>query len=448
MLDSIKVAIPLSKSQHARLISKTHDEDAWQWCQFNPTLGELRFVRHKNLIETDGESFHRQLRFDFDTTWTPKSRLILEFSVPKFWYGHNIHLLYGWIDALKQLKKLIEEQFKLTRMKLPQVEDWHILRADFCYAWRFPTQEKAQAYFDSLRAMTFPYKQPVIRPTSIGFPGETYTVKVYLKRPEFFTHDRKELLKSNASLEWINHLELLSTGVLRFEISARKRWLNRNGIYQVSDILHKDAHLVFDRLQAGQTLEDAYIGFMGVMQSMGVQGRQILDGDFSSVDSGKSFTPEARTYRFRGADGDVVQHYIENPVGFRLYKHGAILEIIIKMLKKFVGGGAMLSDHQVQAKLMDAYTSQKAARLTAFWVYVQRFGLDKTKETFGKNSYYSARSDLKKAGVDLLERPDNVVFLDDEFLSRFRLKAPSSDVTNSVDDFRDSGNVLNLPKRA
>lgn len=448
MLDSIKVAIPLSKSQHARLISKTNDEDAWQWCQFNPTLGELRFVRQKNLIETDGESFHRQLRFDFDATWTPRSRLILEFSIPKFWYGHNIHLLYDWIAALRLLKSMLEKQFKLTRMKLIPVEDWDLLRADFCYAWRFPSQKLAQAYLDSLKAITFPWKEPVIRSTSISFPGSSYTVKIYLKRPEFFTHDRKELLKSNASLEWITHLENLADAVLRFEVSARKRWLKRNNIQTVGDISHNDAHIVFDRLNPNQTLQDAYVGFLGVMQSLGDQGVEILDGDFSSIDSGQSFMPEAEIFQAYSEDGELAKYEIKNPVGFKIFKHGTALEIVIKMLKKFVGEGTMLSDHQVQEKLLDVYTSQKAARLTAFWVYIQRFGLDKAKETFGKNSYYSARSDLKKAGIDLIERPDNIIFLDDEFLGRFKLKAPSIDVTNAHDDFRDSGNILNLPKRA
>lgn len=51
---------------------------------------------------------------------------------------------------------------------------------------------------------------------------------------------------------------------------------------------------------------------------------------------------------------------------------------------------------------------------------------------------------MKAAGVSLIE-PVNAASTDDHFVRRFRLEIPSPYTTNNVDDFRDSGNILNMP---
>ena len=116
----------------------------------------------------------------------------------------------------------------------------------------------------------------------------------------------------------------------------------------------------------------------------------------------------------------------------------------------------MHSDNEVLQILTQFYkpdkekgvTNNKAANLTGFWVYCQRFGLESAKEAYGKDAYYKNRRDLKNAGIDLIERPENVVFIDDDFWRKYRMYAPSEYVTNTHDDHRDGTNILNLPRQA
>jgi hypothetical protein len=101
---------------------------------------------------------------------------------------------------------------------------------------------------------------------------------------------------------------------------------------------------------------------------------------------------------------------------------------------------------EVEAKLASVYKPVKATRLTGLWLYVQKFGTAKAKATLGDRPYYRAKADLKKAGVSLVEPPSNVIHVDRDFFQNFRFEVPSRFVTNRVDNFRNSENLLNLTK--
>jgi Phage replication protein CRI len=455
MLDTIKVAIPLTKGQHKRLIDIEMSRDQSRSAWFNPVEGTIELKRVSGLAEMDQHSYHRELMWDIRHNWEQGTRLYLEFSVPKFWYGHNIHLLYNWFGALAHLKKLLEEQFNLTRMKLPPVELWEVLRFDACYAWRFPTQRHAESFLDSLKHLKFPYKEPVIRKTSIFFPGKTYSVKAYLKNPEFVLHDMKALIKQGASLEWINHLEKLSEGVLRFEVTCRHLYLQRRALPTVGHFLEDKAHVIWDKACSELSNEEkgkctlALVVYMnGQEPGSGTQlWKALKSKSLGSFKSGTHFSMPAAIMTLMGESGQTFQ-YRHPGGGFRFYGSGQPLAIVQEKLKQFVGEGEMHSDSQVHEALSQIYKSNKAGHLTAFWVYCQRFGIEKAKETFGRNPFYEQRADLKKAGIDLIERPDNVVFLDDEFFHKFNMKAPNEFRVNDYDDFREGTNILNFPKQA
>ena len=124
--------------------------------------------------------------------------------------------------------------------------------------------------------------------------------------------------------------------------------------------------------------------------------------------------------------------------------------IIQFLLAKFIGENAgMQKVDEIESKLMEVYKPVKAARLMSFWLYIQRFGSAKAKEAFGHNSYYVSKRELKQAGVSLIEPPsgNNVTVIDRDFMRDFRLEVPSQFATNKVDDFRNSGNLLNLVPR-
>jgi hypothetical protein len=455
MLDTIKVGIPLTQSQHKRIQSIASQADRWQWIQCNQATGELRFRQFSGLAATDGYSYHRELRWDIPVSYFSDCRLLLEFSVPKFWYGHNIHLLYDFVGAIQALKEVLERQFGLKgRGKLPDVMSWSVLRADFCYAWRFPNQQMAQGFLDSLKRFHFPRKKPVIRPESLFFQGNTYSVKVYLKLPEFRAHDRKELLKGKAALEWVNYCEALADGVLRFEATLRYRYLKRQGIKTIGDLAQASFSLQW---LEGEQPEDEGVRAAAMFAVIG-HHLHTKGIDLNSVLSGQLPDEENQHSLYDGltiSAPSIKLEFNERPFKFEpqtiVFKKRDNPTVILQyFLTKLIGENpSMMQVDQVKSKLLEVYKPVKAARLVSFWLYIQRFGSAEAKEVFGKNSYYVAKSDMKKAGVTLFEPPsgDNVTILEADFLRRFRMQIPSEDVANKFDDYRESANVLNfVPK--
>lgn len=448
MLDTLKVGIPLSKTQHRCIQQVANAQDRWQWVQLNPVLGELRFVRSSGLVKTDSHSYHRELRWDVDRNWSGECKLWLEFSVPKFWYGHNIHLLYEFLDALRVLKARLDDLFRLrTRSKLPSPESWQVYRADACYAWRFPSQVAAQEYLNSLKHLHYPRKHPTIHPTSIVFIGTTYSFKFYLKLPEFKVHDRKELLKAKASLEWINHLESLADGVLRCEVTLRRKWLKKYELLTVADLLKSVTQMHWDENLAQSE------GFMPeVAAVICLRHWQITNQIdlWQNMEAGIE-TPLADGICFSAPYGQWFlgeQLYTHIGGGFTIRIQDRLAILLQGFIDRFLGKEVkMLEANQVEAKLLETYKPVKAARLVSLWLYVQRFGTDRAKQTFGARTYYYAKSDLKKAGISLIEAEKLVTTIDDEFLRNFTPTVPSIHVVNTVDDFRDKSNILNfVPK--
>lgn len=444
MLDTIKLGIPLTQRQHISIKAIAEANDCWQWILHNPCTGELLFRRTRGLAKTDSQSFHRQLKWDIPTDYGNDCKLLIEFSVPKYWYGQNIRLLYDFVKALRHLKSSLETQFNLKRKnRLPEVETWHVSRVDVCYAWKFPNQQLAQRYLDSLKHLHFPRKRPVIYPTAILFAGSTYSLKFYLKLPEFKAHDRKELLKSKASLEWINHCESLADGVLRVEATLRSKYLKRQNIRTVSDLISPikfyewiDGYMPQTKQKQLEAILALSAYHLYECRDDGKQEHPLYDGltlkaPKIEVDlNGQIFSYEGGTAVFRERD---------LPTSTLQY-----------LITKFIGENAgMQRVDEIQAILSKVYKPVKAARLMSFWLYVQRFGSQQAKEDFGHNSYYVSKRDLKKAGVSLVEPPkaNHITIVDRDFLQNFKLEVPSSYVTNSVDDFRESENILNfIPK--
>lgn len=400
------------------------------------------------LVTTDQHSYHRELKWDVDPTYSKDAKLVLEFSVPKYWYGHNIHLLYRFVRALDNLKAALEQLFGLKgRTKIANPLTWHLYRVDLCYAWRLPSQVAAQEYLDSLKHLHYPRKRPIIYPTSIVFQGATYTLKFYLKYPEFRTHDMKELVKAKAALEWINHLEGLAEGVLRCEATLRRQYLKTKGLLTVADLVEPIKRLYWDEDVAqteGFQPEVAMVAILGAWAQINGVDLQynlekgietpLVDGQYFSVPP-FDYTLEHLTY--------------EHPGGGFTYKVEDKLMILLQgFIDKFLGKEAKMQEvHEVEAKLLEIYKPIKAARLVSLWLYVQKFGTEKTKEIYGKRTFYYAKADLKKAGISFIDNQKLVTTIDQNFFNSFSLSVPSPHVTNREDDFRDSGNILNfVPK--
>lgn len=444
MLDTIKLGIPLTQKQHTQIKAIADANDCWQWILHNPSTGELLFRRTKGLANVDGKSFHRQLKWDIPTDYGPDCKLFIEFSVPKYWYGQNIRLLYDFLKALQHLRGTLNRQFNLKgKNRLPEVETWHVSRVDVCYAWKFPNQRLAQRYLDSLKHLHFPRKRPTIYPTAILFAGSTYSLKFYLKLPEFKSHDRKELLKSNASLEWINYCESIADGVLRFEATLRGKYLKRQNIDTVGDLLNPVELFEWVDGTIPNTKEEQALALF-VMSSHYLEQCKNDDKESHPLHDGLVLTAPATKVDFNG-------HILNYEGGTAIFRErDRPTSVLQYLITKFIGeNSGMQRVDEIQAKLSESYKPVKAARLMSFWLYVQRFGSERAREDFGHNSYYVSKRDLKKAGISLIEPPsgNNITILDRDFMQNFKLEVPSENVTNKVDDFRDSENVLNfVPK--
>ena len=459
MLDTIKIGIPLTEKQHSRVIAVAFESDREQWVLYFPKTPELRFRKVTGLAEAHQNSFHREIRWDVtydyrpstykaDGSWLDGTCLIVELSLPKLRYGHNVHLLYDFTEELKKLKQLLEKRFNLQgKGRLLDVMQWQVWRADVCYAWRMPDQQIAQLVLDSLKHLHYPRKKPTIYPTAIVFAGSTYTVKFYLKLPEFKAHDLKALIKGGASYEWINSIEEKATGVLRYEATLRRKYLSRQNIKTVADLtrplikVELDQHLVSNG-------EDPDMVVSAIMANNWEVSECLDESDFlEQMWDGRRLTMPEGGVTYRGGMFNTEEKYEHQSGGLIVRRRDNPTEILQYFLDKFIGEHGMQKADEIEVKLMEVYKPVKAARLLSFWLYIQRFGTERAKEMFGHNSYYVAKRDLKKAGISLIEATDTAVTLRPDFMRTFKLQIPSEHVTNKHDDYPDHDNILNFVPR-
>ena len=463
MLDTIKLGIPLTRNQYDKIQAIAYHSEREQWVLLVPTTGELRFRKISGLAETDQNSYHREIRWDIPANYlppleklengevikVPNTFLTLELSLPKFSHGHNIHLLYDFTATITKLKQLLEKRFNLqTRAKLADINQWQVWRVDCCYAWRMPSQQIAQQVLDSLKHLHYPRKKPIIYPTSIVFGGATYSVKFYLKLPEFKAHDMKALIKAKANFEWINYLEQKADGILRYEATLRRQYLKKQNILTVADLARPFVQFELDEELA--TAEDPRLA----VQAVTFYHAEIFHPEVYSdeqmleeLTDGRRFTVPAgaETYLFDAPDFEGC--YKHRGGGFTIRRRDNPVEILKYFLNKFVGEHGMQRADEIEAKLRAVYQNRKAGRLLGTWFCVQKLGVSKAKELFGKDAYYRDLRDFKKAGISLVEATDTVVTVNADFLRNFKLEVPSQHVTNRFDDFENHDNVLNfVPK--
>ncbi|AFY59260.1 Phage replication protein CRI (plasmid) [Rivularia sp. PCC 7116] len=452
MIDTIKLGIPLTKTQHVKLQKLLAQDENWQWVKFQPSTGEMTCVRSKGLAETDENSYHRDIKFDVDTNYRPDDTyLTFEFSIPKFWIGHNVHLVYDWVTPLEYFRKLLQKQL---HCKFPVLDKWKLRRVDVCYAWKLPTQDYAKHVLTSLKGLKYPYKQPIIYPDSIVFPGSTYSLKFYLKLPEFRQHDLRAMVKANYKYEWINWIEERSEGVLRYEATLRRVYLKRNGIDTVKDLKTDKTFLTWndkfcelnDHIKDDDEVKRLGCVFLIMNYHLRQQGKT-LDDVNNNLKAGVG-TPlvngvlyEAPPLTTTTNNGMVLIH---KGGGFIYNRESTPEHFLNLFLNKYIGKNRTMDNADlVELKLKQKYKRNKAAHLMGFWLYVERKGMAEAQESYGKTAYYDARKAIYDAGCNFIT-PPMITDLDGNKLQNFALKLNNPYVVNKEDDNRDSCNLLNL----
>lgn len=451
-IDTCKVAIPVTRSQHHRILMtlKENESQPDQWARFNLSSGAISLVRICGLATTDQHSYHRDIRWDLPIDWTNDTRLFAELSLPKLYYGDNIRLLHGFDKALNLLRDFLNRAFCLkTRSHLPPIEEWELKRLDVCYCWRLPSQEHAQFFLDSLKKMRFPYKEPTIRPHSINFtsgPSSTYSFKVYLKLPEFEAHDAKEMKRARAHPATIKERLRLAEGVIRAEATLRDKWLKRHAIVKVSDLTRVMQFDFDDDLVNALKpfFNPKLVAFFLHQYHDHLHGEQykknVIKGNETPIPD-EGIRIEAPPCEF--VKGELKYQHPGGGMWLRVVDHTPT-KLIENMLIKFLGEDARMGTaDRVKDKLLKVYKPAIASKLMGFWLFVQRFGSDAAKDSFGRDSYYYQMRQLKEAGVSLLEQSENTIIVGKNFFTNFSMSVGNEYSGNLVDDERDSYNLLN-----
>lgn len=176
-------------------------------------LGQLIFKKHTKQIRAGSYSYDINFHI-FD------DKCEIEYSVPKLIYGYNVE-----DDAVGH------EEVYLSAMKLygvlngdyfdcPHPDSWTIERIDYCDNFQV---DRPQQSIDNLSQIEYPKKKRLTFPTSVMWVGSTYSLKFYLKNPEFMKHDFKRIsLIDGHKASMLAHK---CDNTLRFEITIRKRGL-------------------------------------------------------------------------------------------------------------------------------------------------------------------------------------------------------------------------------
>lgn len=209
MIDTIKFKIPIYDVQKIEL-SKNFAK-----IQKSKANGDILY----NVI-TDNIQLGS---FEYSVNiYVPKDllNLYIEFSLPKLLFGHNT--IMAFIDDLPDALTLIRTHLSKF-VSLPPIDSWQVNRLDVCYNWSFADSTELFNVLTILHLIDFPRKKKYIYDTSVMYKGSSYTLKFYLKHPEFIRHDFRKLYR----IDPVEAMEAfsLSENMLRFEMTMRKSYL-------------------------------------------------------------------------------------------------------------------------------------------------------------------------------------------------------------------------------
>ena len=220
MVDTIKFKIPINKDVYNKIVKKSISYE-----KKDNLLEKTIFKVHKT--DTELGSYDSNVNIFLDEI--NNNYLKIELSIPKFFIGNNIWLLY--IDKLETaLFSLRSNLINYFDVLIVDIDKWEIERLDICYAWKLERHEYAEELMQIIRNYNFPRKRTHVYESSVMFIGKTYSVKFYLKQEEFYKHDFNKW--KNKDIELAYNLYEWSEGVVRFEVTLRKTALK--------DILKRD----------------------------------------------------------------------------------------------------------------------------------------------------------------------------------------------------------------
>ena len=229
MIDTIKLLIPINENREflekiKGKLTRTRREDLYS--------NKLEFEYFTADVPVG--SYNRTIKI-YIREGTP-FEFYVEFSLPKYYLNNNVEMINAY-DISYILKNFRNELSSYLETRLPPLTDWIIYRLDVCYNWTFKSKNRCQSLMNFIQRIDYPRKKKYIYETSVMYKGTAYTIKFYLKGPEFFKNDYKHVLNSNPNKALL--LQSWADKVIRFEVEFKKKHFKKifgKDIVKVSDI--------------------------------------------------------------------------------------------------------------------------------------------------------------------------------------------------------------------
>lgn len=188
------------------------------------TLGEKTFECHKSHFNVGSYDYNINISVINNVCF-------IEYSVPKFTRGYNVddndvsfnHLYSSASGIMAVLNNFFE---------CPPVETWRVTKLDLCFNYY---SSDSQILMLKLQKLEIMRKKKYVYDTSVMFKGATYSLKYYLKQPEYKIHDMGRIMKKSPDLaeKLYKHAE----NIVRFEITLRDKALQR--FFEIRPVLLK-----------------------------------------------------------------------------------------------------------------------------------------------------------------------------------------------------------------
>lgn len=209
--------------------------------------------------------------------------LVVEGSVHKAMMGHN--LVGGPDDPAAACRWFLADVARRLDVELPGVGDWEVLRLDWAEVYDLGSFAAVEEYVHRLNSATYP-RRKVTRfgCEALMSPGQTTSVKVYHKGPEFRKHDVRRWRRVDN--EVVGDLLEQADRLLRFEVEVHHRKLEADGRTRVDSLDRAYFEQVHDR-EACRLLREGQSDMEQVRTHREVKAR--LDAHYSQELAGRLF---------------------------------------------------------------------------------------------------------------------------------------------------------------
>lgn len=213
MIDTVRWKIPVSRDLFRLIRSKSVE-----YKKKDIQTGGIKYIFYR--VEKTLGSFDRNVNFFIPDGFS--KYISVELSLPKYLHGNNVILL--GFDEIKLAIQLLYNDFVSLFGQFTTPDVWEVVRADFCYAWKFDTIDDCFKVLQFLKRFSGGRKEKIDYKTSIFCKGSWFSTKFYNKGAEFKLHDYKNIRFSQGK-DIADFIFEYSKSVLRFEITMRKAGL-------------------------------------------------------------------------------------------------------------------------------------------------------------------------------------------------------------------------------